>query len=74
MRRKVSQNRFVSDPNLRLFQRRPVRPIRLEAPFPQFRQLRLRDVINNLHDEVNVTLEQWRQMGFIEVRKHDVIM
>ena len=74
MRRKVSQNRFVSDPNLRLFQRRPVRPIRLEAPFPQFRQLRLRDVINNLHDEVNVTLEQWRQMGFSEVRKHDVIM
>ena len=47
MRRRVSQNRFVSDPNARLLQRRPVRPIRLDAPLPQFRQLRIHDVINN---------------------------
>ena len=74
MRRKVSQNRFVSDPNLRLLQRRPVRPIRLDAPLPQFRQLPLRAVINNLHDVVDLTLEQWRQMGFSEFDRHDVIV
>ena len=74
MRRRVSQNRFVSDPNARLLQRRPVRPIRLDAPLPQFRQLPLRAVINNLHDEVNLTLEQWRQMGFSEFNRHDIII
>ena len=73
-RRRISQNRFVSDENARLFQRRPVRPIRLDAPLPQFRQLPLHAVINNLHDEVNLTLEEWRQMGLSEFNRHDVIV
>ena len=73
-RRRISQNRFVSDVNARLFQRRPVRPIRLDSPLPQFRQLPLRAVINNLHDEVNLTLSQWLQMGFSEFNRHDVIV
>ena len=73
-RRRISQNRFVSDANARLLQRRPVRPIRLDAPLPQFRQLPLRAVINNLHDEVNLNLEQWRQMGLSEFNRHDVIV
>ena len=73
MRRRISQNRFVSDPNLRRF--RPllsVRPIRLESPLPQFRQLR--DVINNLHEVRHVSLAQWREMGFGEFKHHDIIV
>ena len=73
-RRRISQNRFVSDPHARLLPRIPVRPIRLDAPHPQFRQLPLRAVINNLHDEVNLNLEQWRQMGLSEFNRHDVIV
>ena len=73
-RRRISQNRFVSDPHARLLQRRPVRPIRLDAPMPQFRQLPLRAVINNLHVVENLTLEQWRQMGLSEFNRHDVIV
>ena len=75
MRCRISQNRFVSDPNLRRF--KPllsVRPIRLESPLPQFRQLRIRDVINNLHEVRHVSLAQWREMGFGEFKHHDIIV
>ena len=75
MRRRISQNRFVSDPNLRrLKPLLSVRPIRLESPLRQFRQLRIRDVINNLHEVRHVSLPQWREMGFGEFKHHDIIV
>ena len=66
MRRRISrQETFVSEPFGRFgpYPRVPVRPISVNAPIPQFRQLRLDDVIYNQHEVVDLSLEQWHQMG-----------
>ena len=41
---------------------------------PQFRQLRIEDVINNAHDVVNLDLQRWMEMGLSEFARHDVLM
>ena len=77
MRRRISrQETFVSEPinRSRPLQALPVRPIRPYAPVPQFRQLRIHDVINNAHDVVNLDLERWMEMGFSQFARHDVLM
>ena len=77
MRRRISrQETFVSEPinRSRPLPPLPVRPITPYAPVPQFRQLRIHDVINNAHDVVNLDLERWMEMGLSEFARHDVLM
>ena len=75
MRRRISREEtFVSEPISRPFQGLPVRPITPYAPVPQFRQLRINDVINNAHDVVNLDLQRWMEMGLNEFSRHDVLM
>ena len=75
MRRRISREEtFVSTPIGRPLQRLPVRPITPHASVPQFRQQRINDVINNVHDVVNLDLQRWMEMGLSEFSRHDVLM
>ena len=69
-RRNSRQETLVSEPFVRFgpYPRVPVRPISVNSPIPQFRQLRLDDVICNQHEVVDLSLEQWHQMGMNEFR------
>ena len=70
MRRRISrQETFVSEPLDRMgpLPRLPVRPVSVNAPTAQFRQLQLHDVICNQQEVVDLSLERWHEMGMNEL-------